>query len=195
MAPFENWRPEELLVVTAFAALGIATKQVLYPIATVVTAPLFIPQGAVAGGVYMLWLVAARGIVRRRWTATSVSLVQSFVVLLSPIGKHGLLTFAIYLAPGLAVDLVALATGSEMANPLRAVAAGIAANLSGTLLVAYLVFNLQSLPVSILVFLCTVAALSGSLGGYVAAGLVAAYRRAFPVRPEGVSARYLGTNG
>ncbi|MFZ3132128.1 MAG: hypothetical protein WA125_13815, partial [Desulfosporosinus sp.] len=60
----------DLIIIAMMSALGIATKPVIEPLAHIVTGPLFIPSGVVAGGFYMMWLVLAMGLTGIRGTAT-----------------------------------------------------------------------------------------------------------------------------
>ena len=55
----------ELLIITMMAALGIAVKSVVVPLAQMITGPLYIPGGVVAGGFYMLWIVLGYGLVNK----------------------------------------------------------------------------------------------------------------------------------
>ncbi|MGD0645464.1 MAG: ECF transporter S component [Candidatus Bathyarchaeia archaeon] len=94
----------DLVLMTLFASLGLATKNIIYPLVAAITGPLYIPTGAVAGGVYMMWPVLAFGFVRKVGAASMTSLTQAFISLLMPFGNFGLLSFVIYLGPGLAID-------------------------------------------------------------------------------------------
>ena len=60
----------DLIIIAMMAALGIAIKPVVVPLAHIITGPLFIPSGAVAGGFYMMWLVLGLGLTGKRGTAT-----------------------------------------------------------------------------------------------------------------------------
>jgi len=47
----------ELIIIALTASLGIASKPIIVPLIHLITGPLFIPGGAVAGGFYMMWIV------------------------------------------------------------------------------------------------------------------------------------------
>ena len=94
----------DLVIMALFASLGLATKNIIHPLVATLAGPLYIPTGALAGGIYMMWPVMAYGFVRKVGAATVVSLTQAFISLLLPFGNFGLLSFVIYLAPGLAID-------------------------------------------------------------------------------------------
>ena len=64
------------LILAMLAALGIAAKVVVVPLAHMLTGPFFIPGGAVAGGFYMLFLVLGTALVRKRGAALLVSLFK-----------------------------------------------------------------------------------------------------------------------
>ena len=87
----------DLVLMALFASLGLATKNVIHPLVATITGPLYVPTGAVAGGLYMMWPVMAFGFVRKIGAASMVSLTQAFISLLLPFGNFGLLSFVIYL--------------------------------------------------------------------------------------------------
>ena len=155
----------DLVLMTLFASLGLATKNIIHPLIATITGPLYIPTGAVAGGVYMMWSVMAFGLVRKVGAASVTSLTQAFISLLLPFGNFGLLSFVIYLAPGLAIDgFFLLSRHKACCGPCCIVAAAIA-NVIGTILVGALVLWL---PLAMLSFLAVVAAISGCVGGFIA---------------------------
>lgn len=43
----------DLVIIAILSALGIATKPIIVPLVHIITGPLYIPGGAVAGGFYM----------------------------------------------------------------------------------------------------------------------------------------------
>lgn len=163
----------ELLLISLIAALGIAVKPVIQPLVRIITGPMMIPGGVVAGGIYMMFLVLAYGMTRRRLSGTLTAAVQAFIVMLTGIGSHGPMTFVTYILPGVAVDLVMVAfyLRESKAYPKAPACffAGIAANVTGSLLVGIALFNIPLVPM--LLSLC-VAALSGGLGGLLACSLL-----------------------
>src|SRR5690554_7397100 len=95
----------ELVIIALMACLGIAIKPVVVPLAHIITGPLYIPGGVVAGGFYMLWLVLGAGLVGKRGTATLIALVQAIMVVsIGVFGTHGIVSFLTYLLPGVAID-------------------------------------------------------------------------------------------
>lgn len=170
----------DLLLVSAMAAAGIAVKPLVSTLAHIVSTPLMIPGGVLAGGLYMLWLVVAFGLTRRRGTAFLVGFVQALLVMLTGLpGSHGLLSLFSYTLPGAAIDLVFLLIRRKIDNMPLAFLAGLTANLAGTAAVNFIFFGLPLIP---LLLSLSLAALSGGLGGILSWGLLSALGR-FGVGP------------
>ncbi|MCL2695954.1 MAG: ECF transporter S component, partial [Clostridiales bacterium] len=149
--------------------LGIAVKWVIVPLVQLVTGPLFIPGGVVAGGLYMLFLVLAVSLTGKRGAATFCGLCQGIMVLVLGMGgNHGALSVLSYTLTGLAVDLVLLLLRHRGCCLLCCFFGGMAANLTGTLIVNLAFFQLPVVP---LLLSLVVAALSGGGGGALACGL------------------------
>lgn len=155
----------DLVLMAIFASLGMAAKTVIHPLAAAMTEPFFIPAGAVAGGLYMMWPVMAFGLVRKVGAATMTSLIQAFLSLVLPFGNFGLLSFPIYLAPGLAIDAFFLLSRHKACCAGCCIGASALANAVGTISVAAMV--LMS-PWAVLSFLGVLAAISGGVGGFIA---------------------------
>jgi hypothetical protein len=156
----------DFLIITLLATLGLATKSLLNPLSRTLLGVLSIPGGVFFGGLYMMWLALARGIVAKTGSATLTAFVQGIVVLvlgLSPV--QGLLSTLIYIFPGVLVDLVFLIPGQAKLNCLfRFTCACLLANVSGIVSVA-LVWGIVHRP---LIVLMAIGALSGGLGGLMA---------------------------
>lgn len=156
----------DYIIVAMMASLGIAIKTVIVPLAHIITGPLFIPGGVVAGGFYMMFPVLAVALTGKRGTATLVSLVQAVIVTITgTLGTHGAVSLITYTLPGLAVDLIYLLIRHNACCPVCCFIGGIVANMTGTFAVNFAIFNLS--PIPLLLSLCA-AALSGGLGGLVA---------------------------
>jgi len=165
----------DLVIITLMAALGVAVKPVVVPLSHIITGPLYIPGGVVAGGFYMLWLVLGYGLINKRGTATLIGLVQALLVIaLGIFGTHGVVSLVTYAAPGISVDLLYLIMRRGVTSPLRAFLGGAAANSTGTILVSFVFFRLPLIP---LLLSLTAALLSGGLGGLIAYGLLARLRK------------------
>ncbi|ATW24914.1 ECF transporter S component [Candidatus Formimonas warabiya] len=165
----------DLIIIAMMAALGIATKPVIVPLAHLVTGPLLIPSGAVAGGFYMMWLVLGAGLTGKRGAATLVALVQAILVMATGIvGSHGVLSLVTYTVPGIMADLGLLLTGHRVCCFPCAFGAGMLANMGGTFMVNFVYFRLPWIP---LVLSLSAAALSGGLGGMLAFQICRQLRR------------------
>lgn len=165
----------DYILIAMMAAMGIAVKVIVTPLAQLLTGPLFIPGGVMAGGFYMLFLVLAISITRKRGTALLMALVQAVLVTATgTLGSHGAASLLTYTLPGLAVEVVWLLFGRERGGAVCCFAAGIAANIAGSYAVNLLIFRLPIVP---LLLSLAVAALSGGLGGWAAYGLAGQVRR------------------
>ncbi len=163
-----------LVLMALFASLGLATKNIIHPLIALAAGPLYIPTGAIAGGIYMMWPVIAYGIVRKVGTASITALIQAFISLVLPFGNFGLLSFVIYLAPGLAIDGFFLLSRHKACCIGCCAGAAAVANVVGTLLVGSLVLFL---PGFALLFIALIAAISGFVGGFIANMLVVRTRK------------------
>jgi ABC-type thiamin/hydroxymethylpyrimidine transport system permease subunit len=155
----------DLVLMALFASMGLATKNLLYPILGPLVGAAYIPTGAVTGGLYMMWPVMAFGFIRKPGAATMVSLIQAAISLVLPYGNFGILSFIIYLGPGLAIDGFFLLTRHKACCLACCMGASALANVVGTVLVGATVLFL---PWLVLTFLAVVAAISGSIGGFIA---------------------------
>lgn len=156
----------ELIVISLMATLGIATKPVIVPLIHIITGPLYIPGGAVAGGLYMMWIVLGVGLIGKVGVASLIALVQSIIIVsLGIYGTHGIVSFLTYIIPGAAVDLYLLIFRHREFGLGSLFMCGMLANTSGTLLVNLVFFRLPLVP---LILTLSSAALSGGLGGIIA---------------------------
>lgn len=172
---FERFSLYDLIIIAMVSALGVATKPIIVPLANIITGPLFIPSGAVAGGFYMMWLVLGYGITGKRWTMTLIGFVQAILVMGTGIvGSHGALSLFTYTAPGILADLGLLLIGHRVCCLPCAFLAGMLANAAGTIMVNFVYFRLPLIP---LVLSLSAAALSGGLGGIVAFQILGQIRK------------------
>lgn len=162
----KNFSMFNLVLIALTSALGIAIKPIVVPLSQIITGPLYIPGGTVAGGFYMMWIVLGAAMVRKKGTATLIAIVQAIMVIsLGILGTHGIMSFVSYIAPGLAVDLVLLIGGYKRFGAGWLFAAGVVANLCGTFIVNLIFFKLPLIP---LILTLSTACLSGGLGGIIA---------------------------
>jgi len=157
------------------AALGIAVKAVVTPVIQLASAPLFIPGGSLAGGLYMMWLVMAAGITGKRGAASLTGLVQAILVLLTGVGgSHGFLSLVSYTLPGLAIDAWLLISRYRVCCLTCAFISCILANLVGTVAVNFIFFHLPVIP---MLLSLAAAAFSGGVGGVLSWRLLCALRK------------------
>ena len=172
---FKKFSVFDLIIMAIVAALGIAMKPVIVPLIHIITGPLFIPGGAIAGGFYMMWIVIGAGLVGKRGAAVIIAIVQAIMVLtVGIVGTHGIVSLITYLAPGIAVELLFLITRQKGDNIFSCFFAGMAANLAGTVLTNFVFFKLPLVP---LVLTLAGGALSGGLGGLIAYAVIRSVRK------------------
>ena len=165
----------ELILLALLAAAGIAVKPVVVAVSHLVTGPLMIPGGSLAGGFYMLFVVLGGALVGKRGSATLVCLIQAILVLVSGVyGSHGAASLITYVVPGLLVDSLWMACRSRGASLTACFFGGIVANVSGSFLVNFVFFRL---PLTPLLLVSALAALSGGLGGIVAWQIVKHFKK------------------
>ena len=156
----------DYILIAMMAGLGIAIKPIIVPLAQIITGPLFIPGGVVAGGFYMMFLVLGTAATNKYGAATLVALVQAAIVTVTGIlGTHGAVSLLTYTLPGIAVDLFFLIIRHKGCCALCCFIAGVIANVVGSYAVNLAIFNLSFVP--LMLSLCA-AALSGGLGGLIA---------------------------
>ena len=156
----------QLMVTALLAATGVAVKSVITPLVHLLTGPLYIPGGVVAGGIYMLFLVLAVSLTGKRGAAFICGFTQGLMVLIvGGGGSHGALSVVSYALPGLSVDLLMLILGHSGCCILCCFFGGIAANLTGAIIVNLAFFRLPAVPLALTL---AAAALSGGFGGALA---------------------------
>ena len=153
----------DLMVITILAALGVAVSGIVGYLVRIVTSMLFIPGGAVAGGIYMLFLVLSTALTGKRSAAFLCAIVQALIVVAMPFaGSHGAMTLITYTMPGLSVLVLLTLMRHNGCCRLCCFFAGMVANLTGVALVSGLVMALPMIPMMLGL---TLGALSGGLGG------------------------------
>ncbi len=165
----------DLIHIALCAALGIAVKPLLTPLVHIATGPLMIPGGAMAGGIYMLFIIVPVGFTKKRGASTLTCLLQALLVMVTGVpGNHGVLSLVTYGLPGVAVDLISLTAARKGLNALTCLACGLAANVTGSILTNLVFFRLPTIPLMLMLF---TAALSGCIGGLIAWQLIKRLRR------------------
>ncbi|HRW12657.1 MAG TPA: ECF transporter S component [Syntrophomonas sp.] len=156
----------DLVIIALMAALGVAVKPIVTGLVHIITGPLIMPGGSLAGGFYMLWLVLGAALVKKPGTAALIGLVQSIMVIVTGFyGTHGIVSLVTYTLPGLTVDLLYWIARLKADEKMAMFAGCIGANLCGVLLSNLVFFRLPLIP---LLFSLSAGALSGALGGLLA---------------------------
>jgi len=156
----------DLVLLAMLTALSIAFKAVVGILIRFITGPLGIPGGALAGGLYMLWLPLAIALTGKRGSAALIAAVQVVVMVTTGApGSHGVWTPLTYMPPAILAELVFLYRPKNYYNAVQYVIATILANIAGTIGSNLLFFRMSFIP---LMFTLLAAASSGALGGIVA---------------------------
>ena len=146
--------------------MGIAVKSAAVPLTHIITGPLYIPGGTVAGGIYMLFPVLAASLTGKRGAALLCGFCQGILVFaIGMSGSHGILSIVSYSLTGLAIDLVMLVLRHRGCCLLCCFFGGMAANVTGTLIVSAVFFGMPPLGLALI---ASAGALSGSAGGALA---------------------------
>lgn len=170
----------DLVIITMMAALGIAIKPIVTPLAHIITGPMLIPGGVVAGGFYMLWLVLGYGLTgNKAGTALLIGLVQGIIVIMQPFANHGAFSIISYAAPGLMIELLYLIFRPGPTTATKAFLGGVVANITGSLLVLVVIMRISiwRLPLVPFLLIFLTAIFAGGIGGLVAYGLLNRLKR------------------
>ena len=166
---------KDFIIIPLMAALGIGAKQLILPALSFILRPVNIPGGSVAGGLYMMWLILARELTKKNGAATICAVIQTFMILMMPFGSHGIFSFLTYSAPGMAVDVVSFIMHKiGEANYIGYYMEGAVSNVTGTILVNLVIFDL---PYVLLIIVIIMALIAGGLGGIIARGIAIEYEK------------------
>lgn len=156
----------DLVLLAMLTAASVGFKVVVGNLVRMITGPLGVPGGALAGGFYMLWLPLAITLVGKRGSALLISLVQTIIMVTTGApGSHGVWTVITYMGPAIFVELVYLYKPRDGYNILHFIISTMLANMVGTFGTSHLFFRLSIYP---LLFTLLAASLSGALGGAIA---------------------------
>ncbi|MDI3503576.1 MAG: hypothetical protein PWP64_512 [Candidatus Cloacimonadota bacterium] len=160
----KRFKVQDLILIAAFAAIGIAIKPLVGPLSKMISTPLSIPGGSFAGGFYMMWLVLAVMIVDKSYTGTLFGVLQAIGVLIFGIaGNMGAISLITYTLPGIVVDIFYLMLGRKKHLFAHLLLCALA-NMSGALSAAILIF---AHPPLILIGIAALSVASGIVGGYL----------------------------
>ena len=167
---FQKFSSYELAMMAVLAALGIAMKSVVKPLAQLVCGPFMIPAGTLAGGLYMMWMVIGYGLVKKPGTALIMSIIQALLVIFTgSVASHGILSLVTYVVPGIAIEVLFLLIRHRGCCVGCCALAGLVANVAGVACVNRAFFQV---PDVYLVLVLAIAALSGLVGGVLAWQLI-----------------------
>ncbi|MBN2460686.1 MAG: ECF transporter S component [Candidatus Cloacimonetes bacterium] len=162
MSLLRKFSSRDLLLIAIFSALGLTIKPIVTPLIHLVSAPLMIPGGSLAGGFYMMWISLAMAVSGKFGTGILVGLIQAIVMItLGYFGSHGAVSLLSYSLPGIMAESVGLFYTKRTRLGFHTWSCVIA-NISGALIVTILVMRLPLLP---LLISTVAAAISGIIGG------------------------------
>lgn len=159
---FKRFTAQDLLYIAILAALGLAIKPIVTPLIHIVSAPLMIPGGSLAGGFYMMWLALAVGLVHKPGAGLLVGVTQAIVMIsLGYFGSHGAVSLISYTLPGVMAELAGIPLKNKTTLTAQVVLCT-AANITGALIVTLLVMRLATIP---MIMSLVAAVISGIVGG------------------------------
>lgn len=164
----KKFSTRDLIVIASLAGIGFAMKLLIGPLFKMISIPLMVPGGSLAGGFYMMWLVLAVVIVSKRGSGTLFGFLQALIALVAGSKNQGLLTVISYTLPGLALDLAFPSRLFPAARLHTHLIFCALANLIGAGVIAILLFHH---PLPALAVVCGMALISGLLGGFVSWGI------------------------
>ena len=158
----------DLILIAAFAAVGIAIKPIVSPFFKMISSPLGIPGGSFAGGFYLMWMVLALVIVDKAYTGTLFGMLQAIGVLIMGMsGNQGAMSLITYTLPGIAADILYMIIGSRKGVYAQMSLCAVA-NALGALLTGIIIFNH---PPLFLAAISGMAIVSGIVGGILSYGI------------------------
>ncbi len=159
-----KYSSQDLLYIAIMSALGLATKPIVTPLIHLISAPLMIPGGSLAGGLYMMWIALAIAIVNKPGAGFLVGLTQAIVMLsMGYFGNHGAVSLISYTIPGLIAEIISLFFRNKNTIYFHVIIVT-AANLTGAVIVTIIVMRLATIPFIISLI---AAAISGIAGGII----------------------------
>lgn len=168
MKIFNRFSAKDLIIITAIASIGIAVKPIVGPLSKLISTPLGIPGGSLAGGFYMMWLSLAVTLVNKKYTGTVYGVLQAVLVLLVGMaGRQGVFSLISYPLPGLVADL----SYRLYRQPHKLFAHLLIcslANITGAVVTGLFFFHLPLIMVIINVLFATA---SGIMGAYLSFGV------------------------
>ena len=172
----EKFSSQDLLYIAILSAMGFAIKPIVTPLVHIISAPLMIPGGSLAGGFYMMWLALAVVIINKPGAALLVGVVQAVVMIsLGYFGSHGAVSLISYTLPGLAAEGSALIFRKKDSVEAQAVICS-AANITGALVVTLLIMRLALIPLMISLLAAAISGITGGIISYLLINKLKKYR-------------------
>lgn len=157
-----RYSSQDLLYIAILSALGLAVKPIITPLIHLISAPLMIPGGSLAGGFYMMWIALAIAIVRKPGAGLLVGITQAIVIVsLGYFGNHGAVSLLSYTLPAVSAELIAILYKNK-SSLFAQVSICTSANITGALIVTLLIMRLALIP---LLISLVAASISGIIGG------------------------------
>lgn len=173
----KRWTTLEAVFLVLMAACGVALKPIVGPLTKIIGSALFIPSGALAGAIYMMWPMLALLVVRRFGAAIFVGTLEGVIVMVTGFyGSHGVLSLLTYIGPCIVMDLAFFPIRYSRLQWSRFFPPAWA-NVTGVILVGILMMRIPTLP---LVLGCIPAFILGGLGGLLASWLYRLLSQVFP---------------
>lgn len=149
---------------------GVLLKKAINPAANMLTDFLHIP-GGISTAFSLMFLVIGAGLTNGRWNAGMMGLFQGIsALMMGSVGSMGALIPLAYFLPGVAIDfMMMLPFNTSSGMRVKAFLANIASSLSAAVFADIMVFHL---PAAVLTVYLFVAALSGSVCGYLAGEVI-----------------------
>ncbi len=159
----------DLILTSLIAAVGIAVKPIVGSFVRMVTMPIMMPAGAVAGIVYMFWVTLAAGLVRKHGALLLFGFVQAVVALIFGYGSHGAASLMTYILPMVVAEIVLILFAAPGGNNISSFLAGGLANVTGAFLVNLVILRVPKEPLYYILSLSFVFGGIGGLFGFKAA--------------------------
>ncbi len=161
---FKSFGVRDFILLAMLTALSIAMKTIAGTLVRMITGPLGIPGGALAGGLYMLWLPLAIALTVKPGAALAVAALQTLIMVATGApGSHGVWTILTYMLPALPVEILFFFRKKGY-TVLHFLVAVMLANIAGTYLANLLFFRMSFYP---MLFTLLAAAFSGAAGGVI----------------------------
>ncbi len=154
----------DLIIIALLSACGVASKPFVRILAQVFTGS-FMSAGTLGGVIYMLWIVLACSIVKKRGTAVMVGVVQSIlVVVFDMLGNRGIANLLVYVVPTITLEMGMLLFPRYVSSLFSGFLAGAIANTTGSLIVNALFLRVPYIPLMVSL---GVSLITGGMGGVI----------------------------